>query len=453
MISEGVIKKLKHSPINNRRFIVNNNYSNIQNFEFLKKIKFILKILYFIVLPIVFMNVSVTVFVLLNQFQLQNLTYLLIFLSVLAISFRIITIWPAQRYFIFCKNQIKAKLNTSFEKMNFSDKAWFYVSAAALLAYTSQITENVNINSLNINAQRISEILTDSLFLSIAIFFLINSHVQLSWDLYYEFTLMVLIGIPDMLLSGLITASGLSYSTNFSVSTINKILLAIANVSLFSSIIIFNHYILKNAFSSSRLFIGNFSALNLQLASEIKVLNMFFSGNGIFTIYDYGPENHPSILPCIWYEDDIKKISMLEVQWVFNNYQNIEEIKKSVNSQYLPNTSIRGFKRINQFDSYEYDQANYFEGVNSIIVWVATPIIIFSENVDYQLFSKFVVHRKSDRSELIDIDGRSYKLPFKILWPLTMKALTGISENGCKLVHNYNKPVNPKRINFEIIDD
>ncbi|WP_153886311.1 hypothetical protein [Aliiglaciecola lipolytica] len=280
--------------------------------------------------------------------------------------------------------------------------------------------------TIRFNSTKFFDLMDNSLALSTAIFFLLNSEITFSLKLFQEFSIMVFLGIPDMLFSGIVTASGISFGLSYDLTQVDKILLAIMNVSLFSAVFCVVFKNLGDVERGDFYFKGNYSKLEIELSYFRK------APIGVVVIYDYGPIYSPYASPCLWYVDDIQMLKAKELNWAHKNIENLHDLddREKWRHNYHAVTH-RGFRKLKNID-LNNNKVEYYLNVSSIYLFRGKPVVCFYDSTDFSQIQKIIIYKQSNIIELEDSLGNKKPIPFQTIFPFNF--VTN-KEGICTFIH------------------
>ncbi|GAC14671.1 hypothetical protein GLIP_2043 [Aliiglaciecola lipolytica E3] len=431
LIREGEIQNTTINAFVERRFFIDIGMIKVvTSYQKTKKYIFPIKVILTLAIPLLLLNFYVAIFSIFNTYDLQLLTQIYIVFMAIAVIYGLITISPRKWLTTFVMKSIKQEdFKKTVEKHK--DLKWYKRLMIDFVingfeAYVANLPTDKTFKTIRFNSTKFFDLMDNSLALSTAIFFLLNSEITFSLKLFQEFSIMVFLGIPDMLFSGIVTASGISFGLSYDLTQVDKILLAIMNVSLFSAVFCVVFKNLGDVERGDFYFKGNYSKLEIELSYFRK------APIGVVVIYDYGPIYSPYASPCLWYVDDIQMLKAKELNWAHKNIENLHDLddREKWRHNYHAVTH-RGFRKLKNID-LNNNKVEYYLNVSSIYLFRGKPVVCFYDSTDFSQIQKIIIYKQSNIIELEDSLGNKKPIPFQTIFPFNF--VTN-KEGICTFIH------------------
>ncbi len=420
LIKESNVKDQSPNPYYERRFYIDSTTINkLLSNRRLSTLFSFAKYFSFTVLPLILLNLYIAIFATFNKYELLLLTKIYLVVGILLMLYWVINIFPRETILKALIKSFKVgKINNLMQKdsLNSRQKAFSIFFIGMLIGYVSSLPNKNHLKLIQFNPRKLFLFFEEATGVAVAVFFINHSEIGISWALMEEFTIMALLGIPDMLFSGLVTASGLSYTPEFNLSQFDKINLAIINVSLFSSIIFSAINFFKKVDAGSFYFTGNYSRLNVALSP------FEFLPDGVIAVIDYGPALWPGVEPRLLHVSDIQKLALKECDLCIKNFDALNEFNKidSWNFDYQQ-LMYRHFKKI-ELDYDLPDNGNWCLEVTMIYVYNNNVVVCFNNEAEFENYNWLIIFLESNSVVLENSSGEVFKIAFKTIFPFNFKA-------------------------------
>lgn len=449
IVKEGLIHKQEINPLVARRFCIHN--IHLGNHKLRRRLQpfiVIYKIFALVVFPVLVVLFYVLIFSTINKYETYWITYVIL---LLLFAYCIInTIKFAPRSYLMSKGMVHVikSANKSPNKSKVSLYSFFFW-LGIVKTYVASLTFKNVLGNFRLDSDTFGNFLDSILGLSIGLFFLINPSLQLSHNIFIDFVFLAFTGTLDILTSGLISSSLGLYIPIYVTSKMELCLISTMNISLLSGIILSGYRQIKTVLDGTQLIEGNYSLLSaFANAFDIEIIN------SSIIIYDYGPVAFPSTSPCVWYMDDIKKLSLKEIDWTLKKITNNENMwDESDLSQLHFLNHIRLFRRIQESIFSKEDTDSYCLDIESIFAYRGKIFLNMEPKAIFDSYSKLIINTEKNEINIVDNKNILHKLPFKIVPSLFTPAFPSGENGTCVVgvpVTNGRKYVNYQTINFVV---